>query len=92
MYLCSYECLDPTRLVSYAKNISFSQSQVQIECLYNGQWSYDIKQFGCAECERQAAMIEIEITLNAPLVKKRGKRVAESFNSSFICMGCREDK
>ena len=48
----SYECLDSTQLVGHLKNQSFSLSQVTFECLYNGQWSYDIKEFGCTECER----------------------------------------
>ena len=62
----SYECLDSTKLVTYAKNKTFLESKVTVECLYNGQWSYDIEHLNCTQCEK-------------PTDPPNGKFVCQSF-------------
>ena len=46
----SYHCLESEKLIRYSQNQSFLDTSVTLECLYNGQWSHDIKNFNCTHC------------------------------------------
>ena len=63
----SYQCLDPTQMIAHSANEDFLENKVQVECLFNGRWSYSIEEFGCTHCER-------------PMKPLNGKFDCESFN------------
>ena len=39
-------------MVAHSANENFVGTKVQVECLFNGRWSYNIEEFGCMQCER----------------------------------------
>ena len=67
MFYYSYECLDPTQVIAHSQNEDFLETTVRVECLFNGQWSYNIQEFGCTQCQR-------------PMKPLNGKFDCETFN------------
>ena len=65
--LNSYECLDSEQIIAHSTNENFVGTKVQVECLFNGRWSYNIEEFGCMQCER-------------PVKPPNGKFDCESFD------------
>lgn len=52
VFFFSYQCPDPTKKMVNLKNDTELLDTLVIECLYNGEWSHNLSNFACTECEK----------------------------------------
>ena len=58
-------------------------SHLENECLYNGEWKYDVKKYGCTECIKRSHPANGKIWCNSP-TNEAGSKCILTCNPGFI--------